>query len=342
VPPTLFFRTRQGHWYHESFNNRVHKWEGCIQLPSFVYTYIKEHHNCLQTFHPPKKYKKQKIIKTQKNAGNTVIDLTNLRISTNKDTPLKTNNLENISITSMSITSTESHHTLDQFHRYDLHTFRRIGGDTLLRQPNPSQTLTWAPPSKIDTESQDMPLHPFQSLVRINYLDTIVQYCQGPHTSVILRMYLKPHIHLTTKDLRDIISHNSPINHELLILGLEVICTNYNSSYLDPSFMPTLQIQGWSSVAYRFHPSKSNRVDRRSTTSSIIAIPIHVNGNHWVALCRRIISGIVHFYYADDMNHPSTEAIIKHYITRHTSPEFSPPTYQWISCQTPQFSPHSN
>jgi len=44
--PTLLFRTRQGRWYHESFNNRVHKWEGCIQKPSFVYTYIKEHHNC--------------------------------------------------------------------------------------------------------------------------------------------------------------------------------------------------------------------------------------------------------------------------------------------------------
>jgi len=298
--------------------------------------------NVNQSFQPPNIHKKQKILKTQDNASNTVINLTNLRTSNNKDTASKTNDLDNTSITSTSITSTDTDHTLDQFQQSDLQIFRRIGGDTLLRQPNPSQIPPWASPSKIDIESQDMSLHPFQSLVRINYLDTIVQYCQGPHTTVILRVYHKPHIHLTTKDLRDIISHNSPINHETLVLGLEVICTNYNSSYLDPSFMPTLCTQGWSSVANRFHPSESNRVDRPSTTSSIIAIPIHVNGNHWVALCCRIISGIVHFYYADDMKHPSTEATIKRYITWHTSPEFSPPTSRWISCQTPQFSPHSN
>jgi len=135
--------------------------------------------------------------------------------------------------------------------------------------------------------------------------------------------------------------------HESLILCLELICTTYNSSFVDPSFIPTLRTQGWRAVARRFQSSTSNLdldfpPDRPALNHPSIAIPVHVNGDHWTAFCRRIINGVTYFYYADDMNIPTIQLSIKRLIMKNTDPEFCPPNSIWVNCTTPKFRPHSN
>jgi hypothetical protein len=44
---------------------------------------------------------------------------------------------------------------------------------------------------------------------------------------------------------------------------------------------------------------------------SVILLPYHIHGFHWVAIARREIQGHVLFLYADDLNCPSTEEMVK-------------------------------
>ena len=62
----------------------------------------------------------------------------------------------------------------------------------------------------------------------------------------------------------------------------------------------------------------------------------------WVGLHRINNDGAITFYCANDLNHPSTEREVKHVISQNTPREFYPMSTIWISCKTPNFSPHSN
>lgn len=134
----------------------------------------------------------------------------------------------------------------------------------------------------------------------------------------------QPDTHLTTRDLRDILNHNTPIYHESLILSLEVICTAYDGIYLDPSFISTLRTQGWEGVSNRFVPAQCSTIAQPHLHHPNIAIPVHINGDHWVALCRRVIQGTTYFYYADDLNSPRIETTIRRLLQHHSCEEFAP------------------
>jgi hypothetical protein len=88
-------------------------------------------------------------------------------------------------------------------------------------------------------------------------------------------------------------------------------------------------------------PTQNNNPDKPSLFDNI-SIPIHINGNHWVGLYRKYEKGKVTFFYPDDLNHPSTERTVQHTLAHKTSPQFYPPGTDWITCQTPNISPHSN
>ncbi|MFN9982013.1 MAG: hypothetical protein ACK53Y_18960, partial [bacterium] len=128
--------------------------------------------------------------------------------------------------------------------------WRNIGGNALQRLLNPPTDTHWQPSTSLPTETS--PPTTFASLLHNPLLDSIYEYCQSPRITTILRLKRKPDIHITTKDLRDIIQHNTPIYHESLILCSEVICIAYEGTYLDPSFIPTLKTQGWQGVSNRF------------------------------------------------------------------------------------------
>ncbi len=113
----------------------------------------------------------------------------------------------------------------------------------------------------------------------------------------------------------------------------------YNSSYLDPSFFTSLSNQGWSAVRRRFHPM-IHSINRPYLQHDNVAFPIHINNNHWVALCWRILYGITHYFYSDDMQNLSNECHVR--TTIFSTPQFCPSNSVWVSCQRSTNSPHSN
>lgn len=220
----------------------------------------------------------------------------------------------------------------------DTRQWSNLGGNVLQRIRNLPQTPEWQPSTilPLSPPSTD----PFTQLLQQLDLTIIPSYCQG-NTATTLRLFRAPDIHITNKDLRDIISHNTPIYHESLILMLELISHQYDSCYLDPSFIPTLSTLGWEAVKNRFTTQHTYRVDKPSLDHHSIAIPVHVNGFHWASICRRQLNGTTCFFYADDLNSPTIEHNLKRLLMKGTCPELCPPTAQWINCTTPNFLPHS-
>jgi len=87
---------------------------------------------------------------------------------------------------------------------------------------------------------------------------------------------------ITNMGFQDLLSHGSMIYHELLILSLEVICAQFNSNYLDPSFSPLLQQHSWDYISRCFAPAGQQTMGHPSLSCPSICIPIHINGNHWI------------------------------------------------------------
>jgi len=74
-----------------------------------------------------------------------------------------------------------------------------------------------------------------------------------------------------------------------------------------------------------------------------IAIPMFLNRNHWVAVCRRIINGRMYFFYADDMSGSTNEQMIQCLPSNaQTDSEFHPPKSIWVLCKNIFYRPHSN
>jgi hypothetical protein len=274
-----------------------------------------------------KNYKNQKITKT-------------IKFST---TPTFNSNIIHIPPTPEKTTPTTTQDTQDQQYipPSPQRQWRNLGGNALQRLLDaPTDSTPWQPTTLLPLENQ--PQNDFSALLHESLLRCIDEYSQCPRTTTILRLKRKPDVHITTKDLRDTIQHNTPIYHESLILCLEVICTAYEGTYVDPSFIATLKTLGWTGVANRFVSPQRSKIDQPHSDHPNNAIPVHVNGNHRTALCRRIINGVIYFIYADDLNMPCIEAELKRLLQSGTSSEFYPPGARWISCTTPIYRPHSN
>jgi hypothetical protein len=182
-------------------------------------------------------HKNQKTTKPQKNAYLNQLEiisiLPNLPKFTSQYTPL---------------TSQEQTQALPNT---PIRRWRNIGGNALqqLLEAHIDDNL-WRPTTILPVEEK--PTNDFSSLLHNPLLGSIYDYCQCPKITTILRLKRKPDVHITALDLRDIINHNTPIYHESLILCLEVMCTAYEATYVNPSFIPTLKTQGWQGVANRF------------------------------------------------------------------------------------------
>jgi hypothetical protein len=68
----------------------------------------------------------------------------------------------------------------------------------------------------------------------------IKDYTSGPHTDIVLRMGRKTQVHLTVRDMQQLITYGEPIFHDLLTLSLEVITSQYGGKYLEPAFFSQL------------------------------------------------------------------------------------------------------
>jgi len=184
--------------------------------------------------------------------------------------------------------------------------------------------------------------HPFSQLITREHKALIKEYTQGPPHQQILRSTGKAQISITVSDLRELIAPTSPINQELLTLGLENACPIFQGSYLEPAFFPILQHNGWPGVINWFvnqHQTSSNRPYNHHPN---LSIPVHIGGNHWVAVCRRTVSSVTSFYYADDLNDDSIEKTIKDLLFVNAHQYFCPPGSRCVPCENTTYRSHSN
>lgn len=100
-------------------------------------------------------------------------------------------------------------------------------------------------------------------------------------------------------------------------------------------------MQGWPSMQRWITNQITHQPNRPSYMDSSI-LTLHINGNHWAALNKRLLGNRVQFFYADDLNSPTIENQACQAIYNNTSTHFCPPDALWITCDTPKFQPHSN
>lgn len=197
----------------------------------------------------------------------------------------------------------------------------------------------WRPPHELPT-LQDSSA--FNTLIISN---TVIQnlpiYTAGRPDKIIATSTANTAISITVQGLWELISHNSQIYHELIILSLEGLCKTYGGHYLDPSFFTSLRDHNWAYIANRFAPPQLASMTRPTLMANRIAIPVHIYGNHWVALCRQVIDGKVTFMYSDDLNNSNTEATIKGLLySSKVSRVFCPKSSIWINWKTINYFPH--
>jgi hypothetical protein len=179
-------------------------------------------------------------------------------------------------------------------------------------------------------------------LLQSNNISRIREYTQGEPTQKVIWSTQTPQISILVQDMRDLISHNSMIYHELLILSLEILCHEFQASYLDQSFFTLLRDHGWCYVSNRFS-AMDDYIAQPNIESPSMAIPIHINGSHWVALCRMIKNGRTYILHADDLNCPTTEReICRTLFSPSTSRAFCPTNSIWTRCSNYTYRPHSN
>jgi len=95
-----------------------------------------------------------------------------------------------------------------------------VGG--LLRHRPTSTTPPWSPSLKLQTAP--LSSSPLTNLLSHDDLSIIKPYSNSPTLQTILRSRASHDVHVTSRDLHDLISFNTTIYHELLVLALETLC----------------------------------------------------------------------------------------------------------------------
>ncbi len=204
-----------------------------------------------------------------------------------------------------------------------------------------SQRNAWQPKTNLPTGRSSHPIE--VSLTELDLLKIKIFARQDSNRK--LAYITNNHLtHITTESLQELLSHGEMIIDNILNVFLEILCSSQGIYYLSTYFVSMLRLErNWARSKRWFARSlQHKKVHKPLMTSPVILIPCHVNGNHWVALVRRIIDGKVYFYYADDLNNPVTEKNIKELLQTTTDQSFFPADARWITCKSTTFRPHSN
>lgn len=122
----------------------------------------------------------------------------------------------------------------------------------------------------------------------------------------------------TTNRICQLNSHGEPISDTILYHFLFIFFTPNNIPFLDPSFLPKLEKEGWQAVWPYFTANRTGccwTLTRPFTSGEhSIAIPCHISGSHLVTLVHREINGHVYCLYSDYMKNPSIERHVHNLI----------------------------
>jgi len=166
--------------------------------------------------------------------------------------------------------------------------------------------------------------------------------CCLPTSATFVSHPTRPQEKITVKELRALVSQSSDINQQILNMFMTILKHQLGVSFLDSSFFTLLKDGGWNRVKRWLRTSEQvNQIHKLSLLDPAIIFPCHIHGCHWVAVTRRVIAGSVYFLYADDMNQPNTEKIIRQTLST-SSTDFYPKGTTWINCCNYTYLPHSN
>jgi hypothetical protein len=166
--------------------------------------------------------------------------------------------------------------------------------------------------------------------------------CCLPTSATFVSHPARPQEKITVKELRALVSHSSDINQQILNMFMTILKHQLGVSFLDSSFFTLLKDGGWNRVKRWLRTSKQeNQNHKPSLLDPAIIFPCHIHSCHWVAVTQRVIAGSVYFLYADDMNQPNTEKIIRQTLST-SSTDFYPKGTTWINCCNYTYLPHSN
>ena len=125
-------------------------------------------------------------------------------------------------------------------------------------------------------------------------LENIKAFCRFPPSTQIVKLSRNQQIHITTHELRQLVSHGKPISHSPIVLMLDLLCHRNGFSYVNSSFSVFLIQGSWQYTKNHFAGRRQRKLDRPDLVlDPIIAIPIFINNCHWVAVCCQIINNCI-------------------------------------------------
>ncbi len=186
-------------------------------------------------------------------------------------------------------------------------------------------------------------IHPLSSPWHTEAENIIRDYCRQLGHTIIGIDKDNPSWSVTTDQLCNLRSHDSPISDTIIYNSLSVIWEAAKIPFLSTNFITQLLREGWSGVWPYFTSCRRGRYCRLTRPwklgEPVLIIPCHVNASHWV-LVHWEINGRVISLYAHDLNSKTAETSIKTALRRdHT---FFPASARWITCSMSMYHPHSN
>lgn len=83
----------------------------------------------------------------------------------------------------------------------------------LLSNTDLNSSTTWQPSAQLPYGRHN---HPLDSACDPETLTALIRYCNRPATVIFAQHFKKEEMHMATKDLRDLLSHSSPIADETI------------------------------------------------------------------------------------------------------------------------------
>jgi hypothetical protein len=107
----------------------------------------------------------------------------------------------------------------------------------------------WRPSAQLSVRRSS---HLLDRVCTSQNLVALKNYCNRDATITIVWHHFKEEIHVTTTDLRDLLSHTRPIADETITLYLELLTTQYDITNLATNTIPKLHSEGWEAVQRSF------------------------------------------------------------------------------------------
>jgi hypothetical protein len=115
----------------------------------------------------------------------------------------------------------------------------------VLTFPSPNPYIQWRPPIELPYNRSD---HPIDTSCLGDGLQSLLKFSSMPPSWTIAYLSTSTSDNLTVNDLQNLLTHDSPINQQVINLYLQVLGNQFSIKCLETAFFPTLQREGWPAV----------------------------------------------------------------------------------------------